>query len=443
MRYLLTVFLLAPVFGLSQARITTWFSNKKAASVITFDDNCPGQFNFALPALNSRNIPATFYIITNATQCGMVDWSKVDQAYQSGHEIGSHSVTHRMLRNLDTASIHLELRQSWQTISTRYPNQKGMTIAWPFGQGGGSPVKDDTIRQLAAPYYFAARSAGIGPRGFTPYDDYNNPFYTNRSFYHMLGTYLMSATVQPATIGSILDSTIKYGGLFTCLYHGIEDVGFGLVPLGQFEQTLDTMLRRQSSLWITTFAQAAKYHALRRATSAELVANGTNYRLTLSTSIADTVLHTPLTIRLTVGQLNGTFDQIANIRVLQNGQAVDFSVDGDSVIQFNAKAGTTLDLIGGTTSLRPVSSKLKLQVYPNPVNHSLVSLSISGGKVTEQSTLTLHTTAGQLVWQSNIEPEQWQSKKVDIRLPAVGQGLYLLQWQMEGQTHRQHIAINP
>ena len=35
-------------------RVTNWLDNKKAAVSITFDDNCDGQFTYALPSMNSR-----------------------------------------------------------------------------------------------------------------------------------------------------------------------------------------------------------------------------------------------------------------------------------------------------------------------------------------------------------------------------------------------------
>lgn len=75
--------------------ITKWKDNKQAAVNITFDDNLANQFTFALPQLNSRNLPATFFVITST-----VNWSQAQALVNSSHEVGSHTVTHPHLRLL-------------------------------------------------------------------------------------------------------------------------------------------------------------------------------------------------------------------------------------------------------------------------------------------------------------------------------------------------------
>jgi peptidoglycan/xylan/chitin deacetylase (PgdA/CDA1 family) len=74
---------------------------------LTFDDGFRCQFEEALPILNQYGIPATFFLIANQqpthenhqNEWLKIDWCEKDIAMlktivQSGHEIGSHSVTH-------------------------------------------------------------------------------------------------------------------------------------------------------------------------------------------------------------------------------------------------------------------------------------------------------------------------------------------------------------
>src|SRR5918999_528427 len=44
--------------------ITKWQDNKLAAVSITFDDSTINQFRIAVPMLNERKLPATFFVIT-------------------------------------------------------------------------------------------------------------------------------------------------------------------------------------------------------------------------------------------------------------------------------------------------------------------------------------------------------------------------------------------
>jgi len=79
---------------------------------LTFDDGLRCQFDKALPILNQYKIPATFFLIANkdAThepwdghkdEWWKIEWSASDiddlkQSIKDGHEIGSHSVSHRI-----------------------------------------------------------------------------------------------------------------------------------------------------------------------------------------------------------------------------------------------------------------------------------------------------------------------------------------------------------
>lgn len=47
-----------------RTEITKWQDGKRAAVSITFDDSTINQFRIALPMLNERNLPATFFVIT-------------------------------------------------------------------------------------------------------------------------------------------------------------------------------------------------------------------------------------------------------------------------------------------------------------------------------------------------------------------------------------------
>jgi peptidoglycan/xylan/chitin deacetylase (PgdA/CDA1 family) len=71
------------------------------AAIITFDDGMLSQFTYAKPILDKYNFKATFYIICNSVDKGnRLNWNNIQTLEKEGHEIGSHSMNHKRLRNI-------------------------------------------------------------------------------------------------------------------------------------------------------------------------------------------------------------------------------------------------------------------------------------------------------------------------------------------------------
>ena len=80
---------------------------------ITFDDGLESDYFVSFPELNKREFHATFYIITDYIgRSGYMNWAQIKELRSSGMEIGSHSVTHPCLLNLDRNILFQELTQS-------------------------------------------------------------------------------------------------------------------------------------------------------------------------------------------------------------------------------------------------------------------------------------------------------------------------------------------
>ena len=406
-------------------RITPWAQNKKAAACITFDDNCPGQFDYALPALNQRNLKATFFIITGGSQCGNVSWSRVDSAFGSGHEIGSHSVTHINMTNSDSLTIENELGNSYQNLRQRYyPEGWKMTIAYPFGRGGGSSAQDKKIRRLGQKYYFGGRSAGVGASGFTGYNDFTNPFYN--AFYMQIGTYVMGPGNLPTAgqLSAILDSTTKKGGLFTGLYHGIENGGFNNLPVATFNQHLDSMVARKNNLWITPFGNAIKYHTQRRAKTKFIYLNtgqtagqaNSYYSVyKFDDTLTEPWFNEPLTVRMwRFFSFDGPgFDSLS-------GGAKNVILGPDS-IQFDIRPGDSVLFHYTYTSVKVLAAESKsISVFPNPSSGDFQILHHGNEALSKMVSLKILDLNGRTVErQNNLE---WRKNvlfvKPKLDLPA-------------------------
>jgi hypothetical protein len=102
--------------------------NNPALVSLTFDDGLRCQFERAVPILDQQGFPATFFLVANTDPihtdgCQHPDWPKVNWSEQDaqrlrvmverGHEIGSHSVTHRQPNLRNDAKGEAENSRAW------------------------------------------------------------------------------------------------------------------------------------------------------------------------------------------------------------------------------------------------------------------------------------------------------------------------------------------
>ena len=69
-----TLLMVAPLCP--QSEVTKWQDGKDACISITYDDSSINQFRVAIPLMNERGLPGTFFIIT-----GDIDGSKYQPAF--------------------------------------------------------------------------------------------------------------------------------------------------------------------------------------------------------------------------------------------------------------------------------------------------------------------------------------------------------------------------
>lgn len=85
--------------------------NKQIA--ITFDDGCETDLIAAVPILKEFNFKATFFVVAGFIgKPGFLTASQLHALSDSGFEIGSHSMTHRYLSDLNISQQYFEIHQS-------------------------------------------------------------------------------------------------------------------------------------------------------------------------------------------------------------------------------------------------------------------------------------------------------------------------------------------
>ncbi len=87
---------------------------------LTFDDGCASDYHEAFPALVELGLRATFFVVpTLVGTPGYVTWPELREMAAAGMEIGSHSLTHPFLHQLDAAGIRHEFGESKRMLEDR------------------------------------------------------------------------------------------------------------------------------------------------------------------------------------------------------------------------------------------------------------------------------------------------------------------------------------
>lgn len=308
---IITCLILATQLSLGQiaGKICNWDNDKKASVVLTFDDWSPGQFPLMTPELKSRMLNATFFITLNDVASWNHDWPDVLKTAADGNEIGNHTFTHPDLTTKTPLELQDEIRKAKLTIDQHISSQTVLSFAYPFGAGAGSTSQDIRVRDsVKASGHIGARSIMASSLNYT----YN--FATKDDDYYKILTYLMSGSVNTNMFFTEVQNVMKGGGLLTYLYHSIDDANgtygdnwFNKVTIDSLKKQLDTLVSVKDKIWITTFAQAIKYHRENKCASLTEIQppNGSQWIINLTDTLLDNAIYNqPLSIKLKRSGIN-------------------------------------------------------------------------------------------------------------------------------------------
>ena len=141
--------------------------------VVTFDDGFRSVLR-AKPILDEVGFPATVFAVTSFVESGeplrwpgleqseeSLGWSELELLREAGWEVGSHTVTHPLLPDLDDAELERELVDSRATIEKRLGSCE--TLAYPYGR-----ADERTAAAAAHAGYLAAFTLGRAHRPDEP-----------------------------------------------------------------------------------------------------------------------------------------------------------------------------------------------------------------------------------------------------------------------------------
>jgi oligosaccharide reducing-end xylanase len=303
---ILTAFLIAVNTGYSQTiappyQVGNWPEFRTAAVSYTFDDGCSNQFDIAVPMFNEFGYKLTLFTITGMSP----NWTGLQSAASQGHEVASHTVTHRDLNTLSIADQTTELANSQSAINSHVTGQQCVTLAYPYCSPSNQP--------LTAQYYISARHC----QGFIEANTPGNYYQVSSLICGPQGSVLTAADFN-----SKFASVASTKGWCVFLIHGIDsDGGYSPLPSTVLRSSLQYLDARRSTFWVQTFGNVVRYVQERNAvTVAESSNTGDSITLQVTDALDNTIYNYPLTMRrpLPTGWLS--------VKVSQNGLPVNASI---------------------------------------------------------------------------------------------------------------------
>ena len=126
-------------------------NNTPKAVILNFYDNDIGQFTNAKPILDKYGFKGTFFIVCRWASSDNPDrmtWNEITQLYREGHDIESHSTSHKVLSKLSASDLDYQVGQSKQCIH-EHLGVEPTVFSPPHGRGWNNVTVIDTI----AKYY--------------------------------------------------------------------------------------------------------------------------------------------------------------------------------------------------------------------------------------------------------------------------------------------------
>jgi peptidoglycan/xylan/chitin deacetylase (PgdA/CDA1 family) len=108
-------------------------ANGRDCLAVTFDDGDGSVFQHALPILAKLGVPGTaFVVVRRVGSPGFLSWEQLRSLAAAGWEIGSHSMVHARLPDLDDESLDADLLESRLAIEDKL-GLPCRSIAYPYG----------------------------------------------------------------------------------------------------------------------------------------------------------------------------------------------------------------------------------------------------------------------------------------------------------------------
>lgn len=222
---------------------------RRAMLTTSWDDGHPFDMRVA-EVLNRHGLRGTFYVPLRPVYGGLVDTAQMRELMQMGMEIGSHTVTHPILTELDNAALDREMIDSRRGLedmlgvditSFCYPKGRFNRRVSRRAASAGYRVRRTTVDFLTAPPIEAANmtvSLHLFPHDRWAHYRHLLRYRNWAGLWNWHNRFDTATDLEKAT-AHMLDSVASQGGVFHLWGHSWELEAQGLWPI--FERIAEMM----------------------------------------------------------------------------------------------------------------------------------------------------------------------------------------------------------
>lgn len=268
--------------GAPDVKLEKWFKGKSAAIAITLDDWTPGQAMLGVDALIRMGLPATIYVTLHNMQMrpSYGHWERLQQLKDLGYEIGNHTMTHPDLTQAPVNQCIYEINEAKKILDSHLNGTPVETFAYPHGRFNSDAVEQVRLGHIGARAFVPGMPKGIGkwPEHLDYYaDKFFYDFARSEEDYFSVSQFRVNDDVTPEHIKRLMQRVMTKNGLVPMVFHGFYDEENALdkemydaLHLQTFIALLESIKTLDKQVWITTFANAVKYHRAAAASSINL-----------------------------------------------------------------------------------------------------------------------------------------------------------------------------
>jgi peptidoglycan/xylan/chitin deacetylase (PgdA/CDA1 family) len=193
--------------------------------------------------------------LTNASpvETGFLNWDMIREIAATGHEFGSHTITHPRLAVLDEANLLYELEKSREDILENLGADHTFSAECPYG------TENERVMEYAYPIYPALRNRM--PEPFLEElnrSNSDNPGASDKEYVQWQRGPLTATPME--LMKSWVDTCLIHDNLWLVLvFHGVEGVGWEPKTRQELLEYFSYIKSFEDQVWVATFRDATKY----------------------------------------------------------------------------------------------------------------------------------------------------------------------------------------
>lgn len=250
--------------------ISMYAGNTDAAVALCFDDGTKDQYEHACPLLESRNLPATFFVNAKPVPLETLPASYAPSAaelkdmVERGFEVSNHTYNHTKLTDVSLDSARLEIVKNDDVIES-YTGVRPVTFAFPHNARN---------KELIA----LAQNGRVGVR---TYEEGFGQTYRSSTYNDMR---------------KWIDKAIAKKEFAVGMFHGIESGYDYWTRPEELMQFLDYLTMNSEKLWVGTFRDISAYLKERDYTRLKIEQVENGILITAETNLDTSLFSYPLTL---------------------------------------------------------------------------------------------------------------------------------------------------